>query len=53
MAAGAVMPSVHKLQFPQAKNSGPEGHSARRFPRVLLDKDELVELKRTLPKGEH
>ena len=46
------MPSVHKVQFARPKNSGPEGHPVQRFPTVLLDKTELVELKRTLPKGE-
>ena len=46
------MPSVHKVQFARPKGSGPEGHPVQRFPTVLLDKAELVELKRTLPKGE-
>ena len=46
------MPSVRKVQFPRPKNSGPEGHPIQRFPRVLLDRTELIELKRTLPKGE-
>ncbi len=49
VAAGAVVTSVHKVQFPQPKDRGP---APQRFPRVLLDKTELVELKRTLPKGE-